>query len=208
LLVVEISRGFTQVIWSNTGGKSQKSSKLRIPFEDPAFDIAVYPKYVNWKEHTVDIEYSSLRVPTSYYKFKWGGNHDSSDYMKIVEIVGGLTNKFDSSLYISAMNFAINTHDNTKIPYITVARRDIHKRITGADDCAEIAAAASATDIGVNARGVVIFGYGSYGSLLGLNFRPWISYLVDRGFVVCGAMIRGGGEGGFSWYEAGRNTGK
>jgi protease II len=219
---LEISRGFTQVIWYDKNNLKSRVSlssssslssdlRYRLPFEDPAFNIAIYPKYVDWKNHTIDIEYSSPRVPTSYYKFKWASSSSSlkhnTDNMKIIEIVGGLTNKFDSALYTSKMGFA-TSKDGIKIPYITVARRDIHPRSKSAEDCAEIVAAASATDIGVNARGLLICGYGSYGMLLSLNFTPWISYLIDRGFVFCGAMIRGGGECGFSWYEEGRNTAK
>jgi oligopeptidase B len=50
----------------------------------------------------------------------------------------------------------------------------------------------------------VIFGYGSYGYSYDPEFNPNRFSLIDRGFVLAIAHIRGGMELGRAWYEAGR----
>jgi oligopeptidase B len=50
----------------------------------------------------------------------------------------------------------------------------------------------------------VLFGYGSYGYSYDPYFNPNLFSLIDRGFVVGIAHIRGGMELGRAWYEAGR----
>ena len=50
----------------------------------------------------------------------------------------------------------------------------------------------------------LLIGYGAYGDSLELDFdRDWIS-LMDRGAVIAFAHVRGGGEHGQAWHDAGR----
>lgn len=53
-----------------------------------------------------------------------------------------------------------------------------------------------------------LFGYGGYGTAVDATFSPARLSLLDRGFVVAIAHVRGGGELGSGWHEAGRRLAK
>ncbi len=53
-----------------------------------------------------------------------------------------------------------------------------------------------------------VYGYGSYGYPLPLGFSPSRLSLLDRGVVMAFAHIRGGGELGDAWHDAGKMAAK
>jgi oligopeptidase B len=53
-------------------------------------------------------------------------------------------------------------------------------------------------------RPTLLYGYGSYGIVNTSHFRASILPLIDRGWVYAIGHIRGGGEKGKAWYEAGK----
>jgi oligopeptidase B len=57
-------------------------------------------------------------------------------------------------------------------------------------------------------RPVVLSTYGAYGANASTEFDPFYLPLLERGFVVAVAHIRGGGEGGPGWHAAGRGRDK
>jgi oligopeptidase B len=56
--------------------------------------------------------------------------------------------------------------------------------------------------------GLYLYGYGSYGISIDSFFNPNIFSMVDRGVVTAVAHIRGGGEMGKAWHDAGRMMNK
>jgi oligopeptidase B len=89
---------------------------------------------------------------------------------------------FDRSHYLSEWVVA-EARDGTKIPISLVRRRD-----TALDGAAPMH----------------LLGYGSYGFPYPVSFLSHRLSLLDRGFVIALAHIRGGGEMGKPWHDAGR----
>jgi oligopeptidase B len=124
--------------------------------------------------------YSSLVSPEAVY------DHDlaqgRSELRKIETVLGG----FDTANYRTAFIRA-PARDGTQVP-VSIAWR----RTTPLDGTAPL----------------LLYGYGSYGLSEDPEFRSnWVS-LLDRGFVVAIAHVRGGQELGREWYEDGRQLRK
>jgi oligopeptidase B len=98
--------------------------------------------------------------------------------LKQTEVPGG----FDRNNYQSERIFAVAA-DGTKIPLSVVYRKG-----TKMDGKAPL----------------LLYGYGSYGASMTPNFSSNRLSLLDRGVVYVIAHIRGGGEMGEEWREAGR----
>jgi oligopeptidase B len=120
--------------------------------------------------------YQSLVSPTSIYEYNVSTGQ--STLLKELEVPGG----FDRSLYRSERLFA-TAPDGTRIPVSIVYRKD--KKGNGANP-------------------LYIYGYGSYGYALPVGFNSNRLSLLDRGFVLAYAHIRGGGDMGKPWHDAGR----
>ncbi|PSS30779.1 Protease [Actinidia chinensis var. chinensis] len=54
----------------------------------------------------------------------------------------------------------------------------------------------------------LLHGHGAYGELLDKRWRTELKSLLDRGWVIAYADVRGGGGGGKKWHHDGRRTGK
>jgi oligopeptidase B len=147
----------------------------QIAFPEPTY--SAHP-HVN-REFVTDTfryGYTSLVSPTSVYEYNVLNNE--STLLKELEIPGG----FDRSLYRSERLFA-TAPDGTKIPVSLVYRKD--KKGEGTNP-------------------LYIYGYGSYGYALPVGFNSNRLSLLDRGFVLAYAHIRGGGDMGKPWHDAGR----
>ena len=120
--------------------------------------------------------YSSLRTPRTTYDYDIGSGE--SIWRKTETVLGG----FDSSRYATEMRMA-PARDGALIPVSLAYRKD-----TPLDGSAPI----------------YQYAYGSYGYSMDPDFRSsWVS-LLDRGFVVAIAHVRGGQELGRAWYDDGR----
>ena len=101
-----------------------------------------------------------------------------STLLKQLEIPGG----FDRELYASERMHA-KAPDGVAVPVSIVYRRD--KRAAGKNP-------------------LYVYGYGSYGYSLPMGFNSNRLSLLDRGVVMAYAHIRGGGDLGKPWHDAGK----
>jgi oligopeptidase B len=102
--------------------------------------------------------------------------------LKQTEVPGG----FDRSVYTSERVFA-TAQDGTKIPISLVYKKGVAR-----DGSAPL----------------LLFGYGSYGFSVSPTFSSQRLPLLDRGVVYAIAHVRGGGELGEPWRDAGRMMNK
>lgn len=120
--------------------------------------------------------YQSLVTPNSIFDYDM--DKQTRKLMKQTEVPGG----FDKANYQSERIFA-TASDGTKIPMSIVYRRG-----TKMDGKAPL----------------LLYGYGSYGYSISPTFSSNRLSLLDRGVIYVIAHIRGGGEMGEEWREAGR----
>ncbi len=120
--------------------------------------------------------YQSLVTPSSVYEYEVGTGE--STLRKQLEVPGG----FDRTLYKSERLFA-TASDGTQVPVSLVYRKDLFAK---------------------GANPLHVYGYGSYGYSLPNNFSSSRLSLLDRGFVMAFAHIRGGGDLGKPWHDDGR----
>ena len=90
---------------------------------------------------------------------------------------------FDPALYASERVW-IEAEDGVKVPVSIAYRRDSFH--------------------GDAKNPLYVYGYGSYGYALPVGFSPTRLSLLDRGLVLAYAHIRGGGELGDTWHDAGK----
>jgi len=121
-------------------------------------------------------EYTSLTTPRTTYEYDMATSE--RQWKKTEAVLGG----FDAKNYQTQYLFA-TARDQTPIPVSLAYRRQ-----TPLDGSAPL----------------YLHAYGSYGYCVNPRFRSsWVS-LMDRGFVVAIAHVRGGQEMGRKWYDDGR----
>jgi oligopeptidase B len=158
-----------------TGDGIATSPAQEIAFPEPVY--SAHP-HVNPNFVTTNYRYAyqSLVTPSSVYEYDV--TTGKSKLLKQLEVPGG----FDRTLYASERLFA-TAADGVQIPVSLVYRRDAFKR---------------------SDNPLYVYGYGSYGYSLPIGFNSNRLSLLDRGFVLAYAHIRGGGDMGKPWHDAGR----
>jgi oligopeptidase B len=153
-----------------------------VAFPDPTYTVwsGSNPEF---HAPTLRFGYSSLTTPTSVY------DYDPRDRSRLLrkrtEVVGG----HDPDAYASARVWA-TAADGERVPISLVWRRD------GDRDTAQARPA--------SARALQLYAYGAYGETSDPSFSSARLSLLDRGMVWAIAHVRGGGELGRRWYEAGK----
>ena len=146
-----------------------------IAFPEPVYSAS---GHINREFDTTRYRYAyqSLVTPGSVYEYDTVTG--TSTLLKQQEVPGG----FDRTLYASERVFA-KAEDGAKIPVSIVYRKD------------------SKTD---GRNPLHVYAYGSYGYSLPVGFNGNRLSLLDRGVVLAYAHIRGGGDMGKPWHDAGR----
>lgn len=146
-----------------------------IRFPDPAYS-AFSEINRDFNATTFRYAYQSLVRPASVFRYDVATGE--STLLKQQEVPGG----FDASNYESARLW-FKADDGTDVPVSLVYRKPFARDST---------------------RPLYVYGYGSYGYPLPLGFSASRLALLDRGLVVAYAHIRGGGELGDPWHDAGK----
>jgi len=153
----------------------KKNKTQSVTFPEPVYS-ATLAQNREFDSGAVRYNYQSLVTPSSV--FDYDVRTGKSTLLKETEVPGG----FNRNNYKSERLFAI-AKDGTKIPLSVVYRNG-----TKLDGSAPL----------------LLYGYGSYGVSIAPTFSPNRLSLLDRGAIYVIAHIRGGGELGEEWREAGR----
>ena len=144
------------------------------------FPEPVYTAYVStnreWDTPVLRYQYQSMVTPNSVFDYDM--NARTSTLLKQTEVLGG----YDKGQYESARIFA-RAKDGTRIPISLVYRKGVKRDGTAP---------------------MLLGGYGSYGIPSDVYFSSNRLSLLDRGMIVATAHIRGGGDLGKPWHDAGR----
>jgi len=157
-------------------GRGSPGESKEIEFPEPVYSAGAHAN----REFDTDAfrySYTSLVSPASIYEYDVKSG--SSTLLKQQEVPGG----FDSARYASERVW-VEASDGVKIPVSVVYRRENFNHSS--------------------MNPIYIYGYGSYGYPLPIGFSPSRLSLLDRGVVIAYAHIRGGGEMGDSWHDAGK----
>ena len=122
------------------------------------------------------LQYSSMVTPDTV--FDYHVETGDLEVRKVLQIPSG----YDASEYVTERTFA-EARDGEDVPASVVRRKD-----TPVDGTAPL----------------YLYGYGAYGLAIPPSFSTTYLSLLDRGFIVVIAHIRGGDDLGYHWYEAGK----
>lgn len=189
-----------------TGDGPEFAAAGEIAFPEPAY--SAYP-HVNriFDATTFRYAYQSLVTPSSVYEYDVATG--ASTLLKQLEIPGG----FDRTLYASERVQA-TASDGVKVPVSLVYRKD--KKLAPESSVAPESSEAPDSSVAPDSSPAVprasrpasnplyVYGYGSYGYSLPLGFSGNRLSLLDRGVVMAYAHIRGGGDLGKPWHDAGK----
>jgi len=147
----------------------------RIEFAEPAYNASIGENPEFGATH-VRFHYESFVTPRSV--FDYDVRTRERTLQKQQPVLGG----YDPAQYVSERLHA-TASDGTRVPLSIVYRRG-----TPRDGSAPL----------------LLYGYGSYGISMPVNFSSNRLSLLNRGVIFALAHIRGGGELGKPWHDAGR----
>ena len=155
------------------------NKRKRIQFLEPVYSAGLSANR-EFNTSVVRYSYNSLVTPNS--TFDYDMNNGKSTLLKQTEVPGG----FDRTNYTSERVFA-TASDGTRIPMSLVYRKGV--KLDGSAP-------------------LLLYAYGSYGISIPPTFSSSRLSLLDRGVIFAIAHIRGGGELGEEWRQAGRMMNK
>ena len=146
----------------------------RIEFPEPAYGAGP-AENAEFDTGVFRFGYESMVTP--YSVFDYDMTTRERRLLKQIEVPG-----YDASLYVTERAFA-KAPDGVLVPMSLVARKDRTRDGSGPAH---------------------LIGYGSYGYPYPIGFSSNRLSLLDRGFLVAIAHIRGGGEMGKAWHDDGK----
>ncbi len=145
-----------------------------------AFDEEDYYAYTennpDYYSHKLRYGFTSLKTPETIYDYDIATREQT--LLKQKEVLGG----YDPAEYVTERQYA-TARDGVKVPISIVYKKGFKKDGT---------------------QPLLLYGYGSYGYSVESYFSPARLSLLDRGFAMAIAHIRGGEELGRQWYEDGK----
>jgi len=155
------------------------NKRNRVEFPEPVYSVELGENH-EYNTPLVRYDYDSLVTPDS--TFDYDMNTGKSTLLKQREVPGG----FDRTNYKAERVFA-TASDGTKVPISLVYRKGV--KLDGSAP-------------------LLLYGYGSYGYSIPPTFSSNRLSLLDRGVIYAIGHIRGGGELGEEWRQAGRMMNK
>jgi oligopeptidase B len=162
-------------LWRFGGDGPEAAPAGEIAFPEPAYSAQSHVNRI-FDIPTFRYSYQSLVTPSSIYEYEVATG--ASTLLKQLEVPGG----FDRTLYASERVHA-TAADGVQVPVSLIYRKD--RREAGRNP-------------------LYVYGYGSYGYSLPVAFSSNRLSLLDRGVVLAYAHIRGGGDLGEPWHDAGK----
>ncbi len=155
------------------------SEPHRIALPEPAYSVTPDTN-AEFDAASYRLRYQSLVTPASVYDYDFAAR--TLALRKRTEVLGG----YDPSRYATEWTHA-SAPDGTPIP-ISLVRR---------------------VDVPLDGKApLLLYGYGSYGMPLPIAFSSDRLSLLDRGVIYAQAHIRGGGDLGEPWHDAGKMMAK
>jgi oligopeptidase B len=151
------------------------SASHRIEFTEPAYNASL-ANNPEFDTAFVRFQYESFVTPRSVF------DYDVATRERLLRKQQPVLGGYDATQYGSERLHAA-TADGARVPISLVHRRD-----TPLDGTAPL----------------LLYGYGSYGYSIAVNFSSNRISLLDRGVIFAVAHVRGGGELGKPWHDAGR----
>jgi oligopeptidase B len=142
---------------------------------EPVYNIS-FSTNREFDTHKVRYSYQSFITPASTYDYDVKAG--KSELLKQQPVLGG----YDPTLYKSERVYA-TASDGTKVPVSLVYKKEL--KLDGS-------------------RPLLLDAYGSYGIPRNVSFNSNRLSLLDRGVVFATAHIRGGGDLGKEWHDAGK----
>ena len=147
----------------------------KMTYPEPSYTVSLDTN-PEFDTEVIRYRYQSQITPASIYDYDM--NTQAHILLKQTPVLGG----YDPNLY-AAERIEATASDGTHIPISLVYKRGLEKNGTAP---------------------LLLYGYGSYGISIPAGFSSNRLSLLDRGMVFAIAHIRGGGEMGEDWREAGK----
>lgn len=146
-----------------------------VAFDEPVHSVTPTDN-LEYHTTTLRFSYSSFVTPRSIY------DYDMASRERVLRKRTDVGEAYDAERY-EILRLEASSADGTAVPISLVRPRSLPRD---------------------GAHPLLLYGYGSYGTCIEPRFSPARPSLLDRGVSYAIAHVRGGGELGRPWYEAGK----